>query len=113
AFKIEQNKRKRQKNLFQILASNEGGRAIIYSPSKVRQARELHQEKEDAKARDISSKAEDKVQKRLAKEEKERIAELNRTRKATTKKEKDDAAALKKRQLEEIRIAREFEFELR
>ena len=60
AFKIEQRKRKRQKSLFQILALNEGGRAIVYSPNKVREARELHQEKEDTKEADIARKAKDK-----------------------------------------------------
>ncbi|OCK80079.1 hypothetical protein K432DRAFT_298426, partial [Lepidopterella palustris CBS 459.81] len=48
-------------------------RAIIWSPNKVRQARELLQKKEDAKARDAISKLKEKVQKQLVKEKKERI----------------------------------------
>jgi hypothetical protein len=66
----------------------------------------LNQEKEDAKACDIALKAEEKVQRQLAKEEKERILVSNRIR-ATKKKEKEDAEALKKREREEEKEARD------
>ncbi|KAF2802745.1 uncharacterized protein BDZ99DRAFT_199391 [Mytilinidion resinicola] len=113
AFKIEQKKRKRQKNLFQILAEDNNGKAAVYSPNKVRQARELHQEKEDAKARDTASKAEEKIQKQLAKEEKERIAEFNRSAKAAKQREQKDAEDLKKREAQEAREARDAEKQLK
>ena len=66
----------------------------------------LNQEKEDAKACNIASKAEEKVQRQLAKEEKERILVSNHTIRATKKKEKEDAKALKKREREEEKEAR-------
>ncbi|KAF2805357.1 uncharacterized protein BDZ99DRAFT_480734 [Mytilinidion resinicola] len=88
---IEQKKRKRQKNLFQILAEDNNGKAAVYSPNK----------------------AEEKVQKQLAKEEKERIAEFNRSAKAAKQREQKDAEDLKKRKAQEAREARDAEKQLK
>ena len=49
ALQNEQKKRQRQKPLFHQLAAQSEGRAVFYSPQKVQQARDLVQEKEDAK----------------------------------------------------------------
>jgi hypothetical protein len=68
--KNEQKKRNRGVPLMAQLALNEDRRVYFFSPEKVCQARDLLQEKEDAKARDEVSKAEDKVQKQLAKRRK-------------------------------------------
>ncbi|KAF2802629.1 uncharacterized protein BDZ99DRAFT_503812 [Mytilinidion resinicola] len=97
----------------EILAEDNNRKAAVYSPNKVRQARELYQEKEDAKARDTALKAEEKVQKQLAKEEKERIAEFNRSAKAAKQREQKDAEDLKKRKAQEAREARDAEKQLK
>jgi hypothetical protein len=87
----EKKKRKRGVPLVQQLAANEDGRAVFHSPNKVRQAQELLQEKEDAKNRDEASKAENKLQRQLDHEEKDRITEENKTKRALAKSEREHA----------------------
>jgi hypothetical protein len=97
--KNEQKKRSRGVPLMAQLALNEDGRACFFSPEKVRQARDLLQEKEDAKARDEALKAEDKVQKQLAKEEKDRLAEEKRINRALAKERREELEAAKRAQI--------------
>ena len=62
ALQNEQKKSRRQKPLFHQLAAQSEGRVIFYSPQKVQQARDLVQEKEDAKKQDEALKADKRLQ---------------------------------------------------
>jgi hypothetical protein len=93
--KNKQKKRSRGVPLMAQLALNEDGRVCFFSPEKVRQARDLLQEKEDAKARNEALKAEDKVQKQLAKEEKDRLAEEKKINRALAKERREELEAAK------------------
>ena len=79
----------------------------------MREARELHQEKEDAKEADIVRKAKDKVRRQLAKEDKQRINEMTKASKATKQKHKEDAEQEKKRLIDEARFVQEFNTQLK
>ena len=69
--RIEKNKRRRGKPLFDDLGVNNDGGAMFFSPSKIQRARDRQKEKEEERDLVQAQKIEDKRQKQLAKEEKE------------------------------------------
>jgi len=69
----EKKKRQRGKALDFKLTAPEDGRATFYSPNKIRQARQLQKEEEEAKQAATATKAEEKLQRQLQKEEKRRL----------------------------------------
>ena len=79
----------------------------------MREARELHQEKEDTKEANIVRKVKDKVRRQLAKEDKQRINEIAKASKATKQKHKEDAEQEKKRLADKARFVQEFNAQLK
>ena len=69
--RLEKNKRRRGKPLFDDLGVENNGKAIFFSPSKIQRARDRQAEKEQERDLAQAQKAEEKHQKQLAKEEKQ------------------------------------------
>ena len=70
ALQNERKKRQRQKPLFQQLPTQNKGGAIFYSPKKIQQAREIQKPQEDTQLQEAAPKTDQKLQKKLQKEEK-------------------------------------------
>ncbi|EED19172.1 F-box domain protein [Talaromyces stipitatus ATCC 10500] len=68
----EKRRRIRKKPLLLGLPNENEGGAIFFSPSKIQQARELQQQKEDQAKQERAKKEEKKLQQQLAKEAKEK-----------------------------------------
>ena len=69
---IEKQRRKRGKPLFNTLCQDDDCKAVFYNPSKVQQARDELVFREQEKQQADTQKANDKIQKQLAKEKKKK-----------------------------------------
>jgi hypothetical protein len=112
ALQNEQKKRQRQKPLFHQLAAQSEGRAIFYSPQKVQQARDLVQEKEDAKKQDEALKADKRLQLQLQKQEKRHLVEERKMKRMQNKVERERENTAKKVTAQNAKEAKQLDQQL-
>jgi len=98
ALRHEKKKRKRGKKLMEQFRANEGSGAVLFSPSKVRAAFELQEQREqerEAEREDREQRAQDRAQ---AKAQREQEAQKRRDDRAVAQAARRTAEALKKAQ---------------
>ena len=98
SLQLQKKKNVRSKNIFEQIIEKDGNRAIFFSPAKIKEARELEQQKLDDEEREQQEKEDRALQRRLAKEEKEQ--QLQKRREEREKAQKERAAALAQKRAE-------------
>jgi hypothetical protein len=101
---IEKQRRKRGKPLFNTLCQDDDCKAVFYSPSKVQQARDELALREQEKQQADTQKANDKIQRQLAKEKKEEELKQRRVDRehARVQREKDTKAKAAKKEEDKL-----------
>jgi hypothetical protein len=96
ALRHEKKKRKRGKKLMEQFRAEEGSGAIIFSPSKVRAALELQEQREQEKEQDRQDKEARTLQRALAKAQKQQEVQKRREDRAMARNARKAAEALKR-----------------
>lgn len=106
ALRHEKKKRKRGKKLIEQFRADEGSGAILFSPSKVRAALELQDQREQEKEQEREGREQRAQERALEKARKEQEAQKRREDRAVAQAARKAAEALKKAQREAERTAR-------
>lgn len=97
----EKKKRKRGKALFEEIRAEDGQGATFFSPQKIQQAKDLWQQREEAKKaeqRDKAIKAAAKKEEQLSKQKAIEQQKINRLQKAKEREETAKTKAIEKEQ---------------
>jgi hypothetical protein len=107
ACNVEKQRRKRGKPLFRDITDNGDCRAVFYSPTKIQEARDYQDTKQQEKDTEAARKAEDKLQKQIQKEEKQRQVIQRKQQREVTRVLREQETAAKKAAREEAKLQRE------
>ncbi|EED21149.1 conserved hypothetical protein [Talaromyces stipitatus ATCC 10500] len=108
----EKRRQIRKKPLLLDLPNKQEGGAIFFSPSKIQQARELFQQKEDHATQEKARKDDKKLQQQLAKEAKEQEKQERAQIRQKKRDEREKQAAEKERQKLEQKLAKQADLQL-
>jgi hypothetical protein len=108
----EKNRRKRGQPLFEQLRADSGQQAMFFSPNKVQEARDLATSREQVKQQLEAQKAQDKLNRLLVKEAKEKALAERKVARNEAKIRRDEAAAQKKQEKLEAKQQREVDLQL-
>ena len=104
---LQKRKAVRSKNIFKEIMDQDGNKAIFFSPTKIKRARELKKERQDEEEREQQKKEERALQRRLAKEEKEQQLQIRREERKRAQEERAATQALKRAEIQARQQQRE------
>ena len=107
AISLLKKKQVRSKNIFDKILEEDGTRAIYFSPSKIRRARELEKERLDELEAEEQGKVNKANQRKLVKEEKEAKEERRRVERKKAQEIRAAVAAQKRAEIDARKLRRE------